>query len=209
MTKKGFFITFEGGEGAGKTTLIEEVSRQLISDGHQIVRTREPGGTSLGERIRQILLHSDQTMSAYAELALFLASRAQHLQELILPALTEGKTVLCDRFNDSSIAYQGVARGLGAQKVASVCSFFSQGIEPNLTLYLDIDPELGLSRVLRGKDRIEMEDLRFHQKIREGYHLLQRQYPHRFHSLDASLTLEQVFQAAMQQIELLTRAAKA
>ncbi len=202
--KRSCFITFEGGEGAGKTTLIEEISKNLAHRGFHLIRTREPGGTHLGELVRQILLQcTDRPMSAYAELALFLASRAQHIEELIRPALNEEKIVLCDRFNDSSIAYQGAARGLGLQKVAEICAFFSQGLEPDLTFYLDIDPELGLSRVLksRGKDRIEAETLSFHQKIREGYHLLQRQHPHRFHLLDAAKPPGEVFQAAMKLIE--------
>ncbi len=201
---RGCFITFEGGEGAGKTTLIEKISERLASQGFRVIRTREPGGTHLGELVRQILLQStDRRVSAYAELALFLASRAQHVEELILPALLEGKIVLCDRFNDSSIAYQGVARGLGMQKVAEICDFFSQGLEPELTLYLDIDPELGLSRIMksRGKDRIEAETLSFHQKIREGYHLLQRQFSQRFHLLDASKLPAEVFQEAIELID--------
>ncbi len=197
--KRSAFISFEGGEGAGKSTLIAEVFKKLTSDGFPVLQTREPGGTSLGEAVRHILLQSSKAISSYAELALFLASRAQHIEEVINPALKEGKIVLCDRFNDSSIAYQGTARGLGAQKVAEICAFFSQGLEPNLTLYLDIDPQVGLSRVLksRNKDRIEEETLAFHQKIREGYHLLHRKNPQRFHLLDASKPAEDVFQTAM------------
>ena len=117
--KKGIFVTFEGGEGAGKTTLIETIAAQLEKSGFSVLKTREPGGTSLGEEIRHALLkHRDEPISPYAELCLFLASRSQHIREVIIPALNRGKAVLCDRFNDSTIAYQGAARGLGMDRVA-------------------------------------------------------------------------------------------
>jgi dTMP kinase len=197
----GRFITFEGGEGAGKTTLIEEVEKWFQERRFAVFRTREPGGTQLGESVRQILLQPATTISPYAELALFLASRAQHVEEKIRPALKEGKIVLCDRFNDSSIAYQGSARELGLENVEKVCTFFSQGLVPELTLYLDIEPEVGLSRILRSKDRIEVEKLTFHQKIREGYHYLANRYPERFYLLDASKKPKEVFQQAVDLIE--------
>ncbi len=194
---RGVFVTFEGGEGAGKSTLIEEVARQLASEGYSIVKTREPGGTHLGEHIRSLLLeHSpDHPMSAYAEMCLFLAARAQHIQEIIAPALEARKIVLCDRFNDSTIAYQGIARGLGLEKVTEFCEFISQGVQPQLTLYLDLDPELGLSRArrdqpeiagARGYDRIESEGLKFHQKIREAFRMIHTKNSRRFILLDAS-----------------------
>jgi len=198
---RGVLITFEGGEGAGKTTLIDKIEAWLLQKDLPLFRTREPGGTHLGEQIRQILLQTTDPLSPYTELALFLASRAQHIEERIIPALKAGKIVLCDRFNDSSIAYQGSGRGLGLEKVDEVCTFFSQGLKPDLTLYLDIDPEIGLSRILRGKDRIEVEKLSFHQKIREGYHFLRERYPKRFHLLDASKKPEEVFRAALKLIE--------
>lgn len=208
-SQKSKFITFEGGEGAGKTTLIEEVVRTLSSEKRPLLRTREPGGTELGESVRQILLQktSGLPMSPYAELSLFLASRAQHIAEVILPALREGKIVLCDRFNDSSIAYQGGARNLGVEEVARVCHFFSQGLEPDLTLYLDIDPEIGLSRVgnARVQDRIETETLAFHKKIRETYHLLHRKDPKRLHLIDASKPPSEVYQEAMTLIHRLVK----
>src|SRR5260221_14604324 len=136
---RGLFITFEGGEGAGKTTLIEEIARQLASEGYSVLKTREPGGTKLGEHIRAILLQHTEPVSPYSELCLFLASRAQHILEVIGPALEAKKIVLCDRFNDSSIAYQGAARGLGMDKGAEFCEFISQVLQPNLTLYLDLE----------------------------------------------------------------------
>lgn len=199
---QGFFITFEGGEGAGKTTLMEEMARQLSIEGHRVLKTREPGGTKLGEHIRAILLQHTEPVSEYAELSLFLASRAQHIMEVIGPALAEGKIVLCDRFNDSSVAYQGAARGLGMSEVRSFCKFISQGIEPHLTLYLDLDPKVGLERAAkeRKQDRIESEELIFHQKIREAYRSIQEQNPHRFQLIDASLPPAKVFEKAMKKV---------
>jgi len=195
----GLFITFEGGEGAGKTTLIDRILKTLQEERQDVFKTREPGGTPLGEEIRSLLLHQMRPLSPFAELALFLASRAQHIDEAILPALRSGKIVLCDRFNDSSIAYQGMARGLGMDKVEAACRFFCHGLEPHLTLYLDIDPEIGLSRAKkeRAQDRIEAEDIAFHAKIREGYHAIHKQEPKRFRLLDASRTPEQVFHEAI------------
>lgn len=199
---RGFFITFEGGEGAGKTTLIDEVSLQLLKEGHQVLRTREPGGTQLGEQIRSLLLKHQKPVSPYAELSLFLGARAQHIAEVIGPALKEGKIVLCDRFNDSSIAYQGGARGLGMEQVGAFCRFISQGVEPHLTLYLDINPQIGLARSakVRVKDRIESEDLIFHQKIRESFLLIQEMNPSRFQLIDASLPFPRVYEEAMKRV---------
>ncbi len=202
----GLLITFEGGEGAGKTTLIEEVARQLQSEGYPLIKTREPGGTKMGEEIRHLLLqHSDTKVSPYAELCLFLASRAQHVAQVIGPALEEKKIVLCDRFNDSTIAYQGAARGLGIDRVTDFCAFASQGVEPNLTLYLDIDPAIGLSRAqrTRAQDRIESETISFHTKIRETFHSLHRAYPHRLYLVDAEQPIAKVFSDAMELIHRL------
>jgi dTMP kinase len=203
LLREGLFITFEGGEGAGKSTLIEEMAQKLAADGYEVLKTREPGGTKLGEHVRQLLLqHSHEKVSVYAELCLFLASRAQHISEVIGPALEARKIVLCDRFNDSSVAYQGAARGLGMEKVAGFCDFISQGLQPHLTLYLDIDPEIGLNRAKKSReqDRIESEALAFHSKIREGYHFILKKNPQRFHLLDAEQPPKQVFSEAMKRI---------
>lgn len=207
MMKQGFFITFEGGEGAGKTTLIEEIARALTAEGFDVLKVREPGGTSLGEAVRAFVLQHKEPISPYAELSLFLASRAQHIFQVIGPALEAGKVVLCDRFNDSSIAYQGGARGLGMEMVAQMCEFISQGLEPNLTLYLDLDPELGLSRVskARTRDRIEAETLLFHRKIRDAYLSIHKADQRRFHLINAMLPPPRVFQEAMILIKLLLR----
>ena len=194
----GLFITFEGGEGAGKTTLIEEIVRQLQMEGYPVLKTREPGGTRVGEDVRNLLL-APSPISPYAELCLFLGSRAQHIAEVIGPALEEKKIVLCDRFNDSTIAYQGAARGLGMERVAEFCSFISQGLDPHLTLYLDIDPEVGLMRAKRAReqDRIESETVAFHAKIRAAFNEIHRTHPHRFHLIDAEQPVAKVFADAM------------
>lgn len=201
--RKGLFITFEGGEGAGKTTLIEEIAKQLEEAGKSVLKTREPGGTKLGEHIRSILLDHKDPVSPYAELSLFLASRAQHVIEVIAPALKEGKIVLCDRFNDSSVAYQGAARGLGMEEVSEFCKFISQGVVPNLTLYLDIDPKVGLARAAKSRkqDRIESETLRFHEKIREAFLEIHKKDPERFQLLDANLSAKAVFEEAMKRLK--------
>ena len=194
---RSLFVTFEGGEGAGKTTLIQQIVHELTSRNLAFVTTREPGGTPLGEEIRRLLLEPS-TLSPYAELSLFLASRAQHIAQVIRPALSEKKIVLCDRFNDSTIAYQGAARGLGVEKVSEFCAFISQNLEPDLTFYLDLDPHIGLTRIeQRSKDRIEAETLSFHTAIRQAFHDLAKRYPRRLRLLDASKAPSQVFQDAM------------
>lgn len=203
MKQKRLFVTFEGGEGAGKTTLIEGLFRHLSASGLGVIKTREPGGTKLGEQIRSLLLeHRAEKVSPFTELALFLASRAQHIAEVILPALESGKIVFCDRFNDSSVAYQGIARGLGKEDVSGACSFFSQGLMPDLTFYLDIEPAIGMSRVQRARvqDRIEQEGLSFHAKIRSAYLELAKENPKRIHVLDATRPKERVFQEALELI---------
>lgn len=193
--KKGLFITFEGGEGAGKTTLIEEVARQLSHEGLPLLKTREPGGTPLGEQVRKMLLQGE-AMTSEAELCLFLAARAQHVAQIIGPALEQGKIVLCDRFNDSSIAYQGAARGLGMEKVDQFCQFACQGLKPDLTLYLDIAPEKGLARAKARQhhDRIESETLAFHTHIRQAYLKIHQNDPERFRLIHAEAPLAAVYE---------------
>lgn len=205
MSRKGTFITFEGGEGAGKTTLIDSVFDALQERGLPVLKTRAPGGTQLGKEIREILLHKqDLAIGRRCELMLFLADRAQHVEELILPALQNGHLVLCDRFNDSTIAYQGGGRSFDEEDVYHLCQFASSGLIPDLTVYLDIDPLLGFERLKKGgfaKDRIESEELSFHQKIRDAFHRIARKEPHRFHILDASPSPETVFNQAMMLID--------
>jgi dTMP kinase len=207
--EKGYFITLEGGEGSGKTTLLTKLSHYFTEKGHEILLTYEPGATLLGKAIRDWLLHkkTDITITPHAELLLFLADRAQHLQETIIPALKEGKIVLCDRFNDSTIAYQGSARGLGVAYVQQLCHLVCGGISPDLTLFLNVSPEIGLLRsrhvekphATQGSlDRIESEELAFHFKIQEAFHSLAEEDPMRIHCIEAHQTPLKVFEEAVE-----------
>jgi dTMP kinase len=205
--KTGLFFTFEGGEGAGKTTLIEKIYTALLKADYPALKTREPGGTKLSEAIRPLILHRKDFsfFSTRSELCLYLASRAQQVEEVILPALQEGKIVLCDRFNDSTIAYQGYGRGLDIEEVSHFCAFISQNLTPDLTFFLDIDPQKGLER---GQgchckprfDRIEAEGTCFHEKVRNGYHAL-AETEKRIRILDASQSPEKVFAEAWKETE--------
>jgi dTMP kinase len=202
--KKGRLITFEGGDGAGKTTLIDKVYDALASQGRTVLKTRAPGGTKAGEVIRNLLLtHRELVLHARCELLLFLADRSQHVEEVIRPALARGEIVLCDRFNDSTEAYQGGARHLKIDKVRDLCAFATDGLQPDLTLYLDLDPRIGLERAHKmsgSKDKIESEALEFHMSIREAFHQIAKREPNRFHLLDASLPKEAVYLQAMKYV---------
>ena len=191
---KGYFITFEGPDGCGKTTQIERLREYLSSIGFDIVLTREPGGTPISEKIRAILLDPEnKEESGVTEALLYAASRAQHVAEKIKPALQEGKIVLCDRFMDSSIAYQAYARGLG-EDVITINLFAIQGCQPDLTFFLDLDPAIGQQRQIeRGKlDRLEQEGLAFQSKVYQGYKELIARYPNRFRSVDGNRTPDQI-----------------
>lgn len=212
MSQRSLFLTFEGGEGAGKSTLIEGVVRYLTEEGRQVVQTREPGGTPLGEHIRHWLLNRDFSIPVgkQAELMLFLASRAQHLEELIVPALTAGKVVLCDRFCDSTIVYQGIARSLGREYVERLCNLVCMGLAPTVTFYLDIDPKIGLERSMRVHkeiakagtlDRIESEALEFHELVRNGFLELAKSHPDRIRIIDASQPIDQVLSQTIVHLE--------
>ena len=162
------------------------------------MKTRAPGGTITGNLVRDIVLHHKGALCSRAELLLFLADRSQHVEEVIQPALKNGMVVLCDRFNDSTMAYQGGARGFDPEWVSKLCAFATQNLQPDITLYLDLDPKEGLNRVHhRTKDRIEAESLAFHQKIREAYLAIAKKEPKRFHVLDASKSPDEVFAQAL------------
>jgi dTMP kinase len=197
MIDKGFFITLEGGEGSGKTSLIQKLEVYLASKGYSVVATREPGGTKFGEHVRSLLLQhgGDVAFSAMAELCLFLSARAQHVEEVIIPALHENRVVLCDRYNDSSIAYQGEGRGLGMEEVEKFCHFASFNVNPNLTLYLDVTPDVGLKRVKEENlfARFELEKMAFHKKVRSAFLELAKKDSNRIFIVDASNTQEEVF----------------
>lgn len=209
----GLFITIEGGEGAGKTTLIDSLIRELTLAGHSVVSTREPGGTPLGEEIRKLLLHyngSEHPMSVKAELMLFLSARAQHYEEVILPSLQEGDIVICDRFHDSTVAYQGIARGLGTEAVNLFSLYVTDGLEPDLTLYLDIDPNVGFKRgrhsggeeqAKRTNDRIESEKIEFHQLVRQAFLSIAQSAPERCKVINADQAPEVVLKQALENIQ--------
>jgi|SRR5689334_13008098 len=202
-------ITFEGGDGAGKTTLIEKVYQYLEQEGHKVTRTRAPGGTKIGAEIRRLLLSKhEESMSSRCELLLFLADRAQHVDEVIRPALDQHHIVLCDRYNDSTLAYQG-ARGFNEKMLKQYLTFASDSLIPDLTLYLDLDPKIGFERtkIARlGADRIESEALAFHRKIRTAFRKIAKREPRRFALIDAELSETQVFEHAKKKIdELLHR----
>ncbi len=184
---KGYFITFEGTDGSGKTTQVDRVKEYLISKGYDVVLTREPGGTSISEKIRSIILDPEnKEESSVTEALLYAASRAQHVAEKIKPAIEEGKIVICDRFMDSSLAYQAYARGLG-DDVLSINLFAIQGCMPDLTLFFDLNPKLAQERqIARGKlDRLEQEGLNFQQKVYDGYQSLIKKYPDRIKVIKA------------------------
>ncbi|CAM3957633.1 dTMP kinase [Cohnella lubricantis] len=187
---RGMFITIEGGEGSGKTTLIASLTEKLKQAGREAMITREPGGIPIAEAIRSVLLSRENTaMDARTEALLYAAARRQHLAEKVIPALERGTTVICDRFVDSSLAYQGYARGLGIEEVAEINRFATDGWEPDLTLYLDMDPEAGLARISangsREVNRLDVESLAFHRRVREGYQLVAARSPERIVTIDA------------------------
>ena len=206
MGKEGFFITLEGGEGSGKTTVLGRVAAYLQSRSMPYRITREPGGVEIAEKIRAIILDPAHTaMDARTEALLYAASRSQHLAEVVEPALREGLTVLCDRFVDSSLVYQGHARGLGMEEVWSINRFAIGDRMPELTFYLDVDPEIGLSRIAANQERevnrLDLESLSFHQKVREGYQLLAQANPDRIVVLDANRPVHMVEQDIVRTLE--------
>ena len=199
------FITFEGGEGSGKSTVLRKVDERLRENGYQTVVTREPGGTPIAEQIRNVILDKENTaMDPRTEALLYAASRRQHLVEKIWPALKEGKLILCDRYLDSSLAYQGGARNLGIENVLNVNRFATEDTYPDLTILFDIEPELGLRRIAanasREVNRLDLEKMSFHQEVRETFHKIASMFPDRFVIVDASKTLEEVVDEVYQLI---------
>lgn len=195
----GLFITVEGPDGAGKSSLVKRITPWIQSAlSVPLVITREPGGSEIAEEIREILLSPEHTaMDDRAEALLLAAGRRQHIVEKIIPALKRNEVVLCDRFVDSSIAYQGHARGIGMKEVAEINQFATEGLTPDLTLYLDVDATVGLNRIKdkksnRTQDRLELEAVTFHEKVREAYHQLAKENTNRFVTVDASQTEEAV-----------------
>lgn len=192
------FITFEGPEGSGKTSQIVLLAEYLRQLGYEVVTTREPGGTSIGDQIRSVLHDvNNGEMKSVTELLLYSASRAQLVRELIQPALANGKIILCDRYSDSTIAYQGYGRGLDLQELEMLTEFATGGLKPHLTLLLDIEVERGLARRQVGGDemnRLDLEALSFHQKVRKGYHVLAEAEPERWIAVDADRAVDDIQQ---------------
>ena len=191
------FITLEGPEGSGKTTAIQKAVDTLTHMGYEIIRTREPGGTEIAEQIRDVILDKANTsMDPRTEALLYAASRRQHLVEKVWPALKEGKIVICDRYLDSSLAYQGGARGLGIENVLNINLFATENTWPDLTLLFDIDPSIGLSRINKNADRevnrLDLEKLEFHKKVRQTFLDLAARFPERYVIIDASKTIDEV-----------------
>ncbi len=199
------FITFEGGEGSGKSTALKKINELLIEKGYQTVLTREPGGTPISEEIRNVILDKKNTdMDRLTEALLYAASRRQHLVQKVWPALKEGKIVLCDRYLDSSLAYQGGARGIGIDKVLDINMFATEGTFPDMTLLFDIKPEIGLARIAanagREVNRLDLEKMSFHEGVRKTFLELAERYPERYVVIDASKSPEEVLQDAMDAI---------
>jgi dTMP kinase len=202
---KSLFITFEGPEGAGKTTIINLITEELQRRGFNFISTREPGGIRIAESIRNIILNTENIeMDKRTEALLYAAARRQHLAEKVIPALEEGKIVLCDRFIDSSLAYQGVGRGIGIDEIYKINDFAINGLMPNLTIYFDLDPRLGLKRVHQSDERevnrLDLEELDFHLKVQSGYTEIMKREPNRFKRIDASKSIEEVYSDTLQVI---------
>lgn len=191
------FITFEGGEGCGKTSVLEKVHERLLKDGFNVVTTREPGGVKISEDIRNILLDKENVnLDKRTEALLFAASRRQHLVEKVWPAIKEGKIVICDRFVDSSLAYQGGADGIGVEDVLQINLFAIENTLPDLTILFDLEPTIGLERINKNKDReinrLDLQELNFYNIVRNTYLSLVPKYPNRIVVVDASQSFEKV-----------------
>ena len=204
---KGCFIVFEGGEGSGKSTILEMIYNWMIDNNIDCIKTREPGGIKIAEQIRSVILDKDNTeMDGRCEALLYAAARRQHLVERVIPALESGKVVLCDRFLDSSLAYQGHARGLGIDQIYEINKFAIDGYFPDLSLFFDLDPEVGLERINRNKDRevnrLDLEKMDFHNKVREGYNILLQRGNNNMVKIDASKSIDEVFESVKESIEL-------
>ena len=190
---KGLFISFEGGEGSGKSSAIKEIERRLKEDGYKVVVTREPGGVSVSEQIRNVILDVNNTMSKETETLLYAASRTEHLYSKVIPLVNDGYIVLSDRYIDSSLAYQGYARGIGIERVLEI-NMFAREYLPKVTYFFDVRPEVGLERI-KGRDkidRLDLETIDFHKKVYEGYKEVCRLYPERVKSICGECALEQI-----------------
>ena len=205
VPNRGLFITFEGTDGAGKTTQIERLTVDLRQTGYDVCLTREPGGTPISEQIRDMLLNPDHSeMAATTELLLYAASRAQHVSEVIKPALEAGKVVISSRFADATVVYQGYGRGLDLERIHHLNRIATDGVKPDVTFVLDLPVEIGLQRVQNsrgGLDRLEREKIEFHRRLREGYQIIAKQEPERLKIIDAQVSPEQVYTQIQEAIQ--------
>lgn len=192
--KRGLFITFEGADGCGKTTQINLLNEYLKNKNYETIITLEPGGCDIGKKLRQILLHYEGYVSPRAETFMYLADRAQHVDTVIKKNVEENKIVLCDRYIDSSIAYQGYARKGNIEQIDLLNNLATNGFEPDLTFLFDLDSEIAQKRVGKVKDRLEKEGLEFHKKVRLGYLELAKKYPKRIKVMDSNKSIEEVFE---------------
>lgn len=197
--KKGLFIVFEGGEGAGKSTILDKIYDWMNTEGIPCIKTREPGGIKISEQIRSIILDNNNTeMDERTEALLYAAARRQHLVEKIIPALNEGKVVLCDRFIDSSLAYQGYARGIGMDEILEINKFAIGEYMPNLSIFFDLEPSEGLKRINidnnREVNRLDNEKIDFHNKVREGYYKILEKDKDRIVKVDATKSIDEVYE---------------
>lgn len=201
--KKGYFITIEGPEGAGKTTVINGLKNWFTEVEYDFILTREPGGIEIAEQIREVILNTQNTdMDPRTETLLYAAARRQHLIQRVIPALEAGKVVICDRFLDSSLAYQGVGRNLGLEEILNVNKFAIQETMPDLTVLLMLPPEQGLERINKNRDkselnRLDLEKLDFHKKVFEGYRSLANRFPERIRVVDASKGVDEVIEQTL------------
>ncbi len=201
--KKGYFITFEGADGCGKSTQMNLLAQYLLKNGYEVVLTREPGGKGLGEKIREILLNYDGEVSPRCESFLFLADRAQNIDITVNPAINAGKIVLCDRHIDSTVAYQGYGRGLDIEKIVYLNNLAVNGRKPDLTFVYDIDVETSMKRVGTEKDRMESAGKDFHNKVRHGYLELAKQEPDRIKVVDGTNSVEEIHKKTVEIFNLL------
>ncbi len=207
FNKKPLVISIEGGDGAGKSTVIEQIAVYFQDLSLPFIITREPGGVRISEQIRSITLDKNlPEMDVRTEALLFAAARRQHLVEKVKPAVKQGKLVIIDRFVDSSMVYQGYVRGIGIDEVYNMNLFATEGFLPDLTLYLDVDPKVGLDRIAQNPDReinkLDLEGLHFHERVREGYLSLVERFPKRIVTIDANQSVEAVTKAVIKEIEL-------
>lgn len=193
MKNRGMFITFEGIDGCGKSTQLENLKKYLEEKNYEVISTLEPGGSKLGQQLRQILLHYDGFVSDVAELFLYLADRSQHVEEIVQKNVEKGTIVLCDRHIDSTVAYQGYGRKQDIEKIEFLNNIATKNKKPDLTFLFDVDVEIGQKRVGKEKDRLEKESLDFHKRVKEGYLKIAQNEPDRVKVINANMTIEEVF----------------